>query len=587
MKIFALQSALAALLASSVLAIPAPAPVPAFETEPAAIPEQHGPEPEKRQLGPVIDIPAGGKVRGRSLLGVEVFNGIPYADPPVGPLRLRPPRKFSGKLGTVDGTGLAAGCPQQFTSQGAKDALSKIIGTVLHLPLLKEILGREDCLTIDVGRSAGTKAGDKLPVLFWIYGGGFALGSTNTYEPTSLLSYAKSINQPFIYVAVNYRVGGFGFLPGKEVLADGAANLGLLDQRMGLEWVQDNIEAFGGDPTKVTIWGESAGAISVFDQMLMNGGNATYKGKQLFRGAIMNSGSIIPVDPVDCDKGQAVYNSVVDKTGCSGAPDTLACLREAPYDKYLAAVNSQPSLLSYSAVALSYLPRPDGRVLEASPDKLWLEGKYTPVPMIIGDQEDEGTLFSVFQTNITSQEAMVDYLSSLYFTHAPKEKLSEFVSLYEPAILQGSPFRTGLLNELYPGFKRMAAILGDVTFQTPRRLMLRAVTQIKPDVPVWSYISSYDYGTPILGTFHASDILQTFYGIFPNNAMKSTRTYYFNFLYNLDPNKGAGRFGKWPQWKEDQQLMWFQSPFSNGLMKDDFRTGATDWVEQNKEMLYY
>jgi carboxylesterase type B len=96
--------------------------------------------------------------------------------------------------------------------------------------------------------------------------------------------------QPIIVVTVNYRVGGHGFLGGKELHAEGSTNLGLLDQRLGLQWVSDNIDAFGGDPTKVTIWGESAGAISVFDQMAAYDGNNTYKGKPLFRGAIMNSG---------------------------------------------------------------------------------------------------------------------------------------------------------------------------------------------------------------------------------------------------------------------------------------------------------
>src|SRR5690606_12518013 len=110
-------------------------------------------------------------------------------------------------------------------------------------------------------------------------------------------------------------------------------------------------------------WGESAGAISVFNQMALYDGDNTYNGKPLFRGAIMNSGSIVPAAPVDCPKGQAVYDQVVAKAGCAGASDTLACLRELPYDKFLEAANSVPAILSYHSVALSYLPRPDGKVI--------------------------------------------------------------------------------------------------------------------------------------------------------------------------------------------------------------------------------
>lgn len=94
-------------------------------------------------------------------------------------------------------------------------------------------------------------------------GSGFEVGSTQMYDGTPIVSESIALGHPIIYVAVNYRVGGFGFLAGKELQSDGSTNLGLRDQRMGLKWVAENIAAFGGDPDKVTIWGESAGAISV------------------------------------------------------------------------------------------------------------------------------------------------------------------------------------------------------------------------------------------------------------------------------------------------------------------------------------
>lgn len=408
------------------------------------------------------------------------------------------------------------------------------------------------------------------------------------YDGSPLVSNAARAGKPYVFVAVNYRVGAWGFMPGKEILADGASNLGHLDQRMGLEWVADNIAAFGGDPSKVTIWGESAGAISVWNQMSMYDGDNTYKGKPLFRGAIMNSGSVVPADPVDCPKGQAIYDAVATAAGCSG-PDSLNCLRQLPLDAFTQAANSVPGILSYNSVALSYLPRPDGKVLTQSADLLLQQKKYAAVPMIIGDQEDEGTLFSLFQANTTSStEKIVDYLKDLYFHNTDVAILTEFVETYDPAIWSGSPFNTGLLNEVYIGFKRLAAILGDVVFTLTRRIFLQHAVAVNPDVPAWSYIASYDYGTPILGTFHASDILQVFYGILPNYASRGIQNYYANFVYNLNPNDASGGTSQnskvrdnWPQWTASgKQIIQFYAAFFKQAT-DTFREDSAKVLEAN------
>jgi carboxylesterase type B len=274
------------------------------------------PAPHEKRANPTVIAPSPqATVAGINLLGVESFKGIPYAQPPVNQLRLKPPQPLTSALGKVDGTGIPKACPQFFFSIDKSNIPTNILGTVLNLPLLQVATNAgEDCLTINVQRPAGTKADAKLPVLFWIFGGGFELGSTAMYDGTSLVAESVAQGKPIIFVAVNYRVGGFGFMPGKEILADGSANLGLLDQRLGLEWVADNIASFGGDPDKVTIWGESAGAISVMDQMMLYDGDNSYKGKPLFRAGIMNSGSIAPADPVDCPKGQAIYDRVCNIT---------------------------------------------------------------------------------------------------------------------------------------------------------------------------------------------------------------------------------------------------------------------------------
>ena len=413
------------------------------------------------------------------------------------------------------------------------------------------------------------------------------------YDGAVLVANSIALGKPMVFVAVNYRVGGFGFLPGAEILADGSANLGLLDQRLGLEWTADNIGYFGGDASKVTIWGESAGAISVLDQMILYDGNITYNGKPLFRGAIMDSGSIVPADPVDCPKGQAVYDQVVSQAGCSSSADTLACLRSADFTIFLNAVNSVPGILSYSSVALSYVPRPDGTALTDSPDVLVNANKYAAVPMIIGDQEDEGTLFSLFQSNITNTAQLVQYLSTYFFHDATTAQLNALVATYPDNPISGSPFNTLVLNDIYPQFKRLAAILGDLVFTLTRRAFLTATYKLNPSVPSWSYLASYDYGTPILGTFHGSDLVQVFYGILPNAASRNIHSYYFNFVYNLNPNTATGGTSStaskvslnWPQWGAKNQLVQFYSQTSN-LLADTFRASSFSWISKNIAVLH-
>ncbi|CAN9124575.1 unnamed protein product [Alternaria alternata] len=539
------------------------------------------PAPLERRANPTVIAPSPqATVAGTSIANVESFKGIPYAQPPIDQLRLKPPQPLTSSLGKVDGTGIPKACPQFFFSIDERNIPTNVLGTILNLPLLQTVTNAgEDCLTVNVQRPAGTKADAKLPVLFWIFGGGFELGSTAMYDGASLVAESVAQGKPIVFVAVNYRVGGFGFMPGKEVLEDGSANLGLLDQRLGLQWVADNIAAFGGDPEKVTIWGESAGAISVLDQMMLYDGDNSYKGKPLFRAGIMNSGSIVPADPVDCPKGQAIYDRVVEAAGCAGSADTLACLRTVPYTKFLNAANTVPGILSYFTVNLSYLPRPDGKALTASPDALVKAGKYAKVPFIVGDQEDEGTLFGLFTSNLTTTSEVTTYLSTIFFNNASPAQVQQLVGSYQTITEDGSPFRTGLLNNYYPQFKRISAILGDVTFTLTRRVFLEVAAQVSPSVPSWSYLATYDYGTPILGTFHGSDILQVFNGILPNNAAKSIRGYYYSFVYNLDPNEGSGLMN-WPRWSESKKLVNFGAN-SNSYLDDDFRSDTYSFLKDN------
>ncbi|KAL7892209.1 Alpha/Beta hydrolase protein [Trichoderma sp. SZMC 28014] len=553
---------------------------------------------------PVSVTISSGTILGTASDTVDTFNGIPFADPPLGDLRFRPPVRLSRHLGTFDATGVAAACiaGPVFSLEHLTPPPDAISGPV-HPPNITEGIeaaailessagetgqtSSEDCLTVNVQRPHGFEAGDGLPVLFWIFGGGFVSGSSSGFDGTKLIETGVLHDQPFIFVAVNYRVGAWGFMPGREIMEEGSGNAGLLDQRMGLEWVADNIEAFGGDPSRVTVWGESSGAISTFEQLVLYDGDATYKGNDLFRAAIMNSGSITPVDPLDSPKSQEVYDAVKKAAGCD-VEDSLTCLRDLELDDFTAAANSVPGIISYQSLALSYLPRPDGKVLTDSPDVLAKAGKYHHVPMILGNQEDEGTLFAIFQQDMSSTEKIVNYLSRYYLHSASEEQITDFVDTYSTKIADGSPFRTILNFEIFPGRKRIAAILGDIVFNLIRRVTLQIFYDESPEMPTWAYFASYNYNplSVLFGTSHGSDVQTLFNEENTNYPTISGRTYYINFLHNLDPNDGTKPDLEWPRWSEGHQLLHFNAK-SNGLMEDNYRNSSSSFMFDHIESLRF
>lgn len=295
----------------------------------------------------------------------------------------------------------------------------------------------------------------------------------------------------------------------------------------------------------------------------------------------MNSGSLTPADPVTAPQAQAIYNKVVADAGCSSASDTLACLRSKDYTTFLNAATSVPAISGYRSVDLSYLPRPDpgNSFFPQSPEVALKAGKFAKVPVIIGDQEDEGTLFALSQSNITTNDQLIQYLAT-YFPGDPNAvaDVTGLVANYpdQPLLGQpaGSPFNTGALYNIYPQFKRLAAILGDFTFTLTRRSYLSVASS---QVPAWSFLATYFQGTPVLGTFHASDILYD-YGILGPAAFPTVtiQTYYINFINNLDPNTGATAPGliNWPKYTTASPQLVDFGALANTLIPDTFRQAA-------------
>lgn len=186
----------------------------------------------------------GTTVLGYDAEGLSTFQGIPYAQPPVGNLRLRPPQPLTAPLGTVDATKDAKACPQLVVNLNSSSLLGSVAGRLVNTPFGQNTLldASEDCLTLNVMAPPDASPGDNLPVMYWMFGGGFELGWSSLFNGSSFVTDSIAMGTPIIWVAVNYRVAGFGLMPGKELLAEGSTNLALRDQRLGMSYCAPSIK---------------------------------------------------------------------------------------------------------------------------------------------------------------------------------------------------------------------------------------------------------------------------------------------------------------------------------------------------------
>ncbi|KAI0298094.1 carotenoid ester lipase precursor [Multifurca ochricompacta] len=509
----------------------------------------------------------------------DKFLGIPFAEPPTGQRRLRGPEPIPPYEGLLYAQKFGKSCPQQELVFPKVDSqLLLDIGSVVGRLYEKLTPDDEDCLTINVVRPSGTKPGSKLPVVVWIFGGGFELGGTSTYDGGVIVSRSIELGEPCIFVSMNYRpklsnLLAFGFLPGREVKEAKIGNLGLQDQRLALKWIQTYISEFGGDPSKVTIWGESAGAISVSLHMLTNKGNQ----EGLFRGAIMQSGGPIPVG--DIENGQQYYDFMVERTGCRNHNDTLECLRKVPYSTFKHAMDESPNFFAYQGLVLAWLPRVDGVFLTEPPQHAVLRGHVSNVPMITGNCDDEGSLFSISTKNISTSADMKDYLKLYMMPKAKDAEIDLLMKYYPDDQRAGSPFDTGLKNALSPQFKRTAALQGDFVFHGPRRFFLK---QRASKQNSWGFIWKRVKSTPFLGTAHATDLVNSI--IAPGELMD----YVIHFTSNLNPNGKKGLGIPWPQWNpRDPKAIVLQDStlFPVVIGNDNYRSDPLDYVA-NMSLVY-
>ncbi|MGH8221260.1 MAG: carboxylesterase/lipase family protein [Steroidobacteraceae bacterium] len=311
----------------------------------------------------------GGRISGTIVDGVAEFKGIPFAAPPIGALRWKAPQPVRGWSGVRQTTAFGPACLQDPTM-----ANRMAPGVALS----------EDCLYLDVW-TAAKAAGERLPVIAWIYGGGFTGGMTSA----PLYDGAHFARHGVVFVGISYRVGALGFLATRALSTEsghGSGNYGLLDQIAGLEWIQRNIAKFGGDPSKVTLLGHSAGAFSVS----MLAGSPLAKG--LFRGVISESGAnFMPPEDSPWAGGSTPTLRMAEAAGQkwlqSLGARTLAEARALPAATIIAAQQRRG--------APRFWPPVDGYVIRGDQYRLWNERRFNDTPILVGDVSDEAAGFGV------------------------------------------------------------------------------------------------------------------------------------------------------------------------------------------------
>lgn len=227
-------------------------------------------------------------------------------------------------------------------------------------------------------------------------------------------------------------------------------------------------------------------------------------------------------------------------------------------------------------------PRVDGDTIPDTVDVLTATGQYAKVPFIIGDQQDEGTLFSLGQTNLSTSDDTVTFLNDFYYPQTDRSVVQGFVDTYPDDIVSGSPYNTGLLWNVYGEFKHLAAILGDQLFTLQRRRVLH-YNLLNGGAPAWTFLATYFYGTPILGTFHATDVLEGFDYLGDTNPKTLQHAYYLSFINTLDPNNGTSSdYSTWPQWTEDgREILMMDLSTNYEVGEDNFREESYQYLLAN------
>ncbi|KAF7356434.1 Carboxylic ester hydrolase [Mycena venus] len=456
--------------------------------------------------------------------GVTQFLGMRFAAPPLGNLRWRAP---ADPL-------VETGGPIQASKHGP---ICYNLGVAFDP---NATTFSDDCLFIDVytPSHAHSKRSKPLPVWFFIQGGGYVSNSNANYNGTGVI-VESGLN--VVVVNFNYRVGAFGFLASERVAKDGQLNAGLLDQRKALFWVRKHISKFGGDPNHVVIHGVSAGGGSVTHHMTAFGG----RDEGLFVGAIGESVFWPREAPVSQLEFQ--FDLFAAAAGCSDATDQMACLRAQNTSTLVAANIAHPFPGRTTVPNFYYTPTIDGDFIRDNLYNLFRQNKFTPVPLMIGDDDDEGTAFAA---NAQTPEDVISFLTDNYpqLTADDATTINQLYPLLPP------------LPNHAPFFPSAAAAYGESTFTCPSNFIAGLIGARKN---VWNYRFSVvqpDRAASGLGVDHTSELPAVFGPPFIPGGNSTTfattnapivpvlMNYWISFVRSLNPN--THKFSSAPEWAE-------------------------------------
>ncbi|WP_291423360.1 carboxylesterase/lipase family protein [Deinococcus sp.] len=489
-----------------------------------------------------ITAPAGPLV-GSMANGLSVWEGIPYAQPPVGALRWRSPQALPAWTQERPALQPGAACPQYLSLPGQTQGI---------------VRGAEDCLFLNIYAPANAK---NLPVMVWIHGGSFTTGAGSDYNPRTLAR-----EQNVVVVTLNYRLGALGFmaLPGLEENGS-VGNYGLLDQQLALKWVRQNIAAFGGDAANVTAFGESAGGMSLCQHLLMPGARG------LFDKAIIQSGPCLDAQ-LTAPRNVAVEKSIsaAEALGCT--PADAACLRAIPLEKV---VQAQPKGLPAN---VAFPPLYGDPTLPASPNAVFRQGgspaAVAPVPLLIGSNQDEGTIFAAFASQPGRDLNLAEYLGANY-VFGGISAVFKGLKYYPP---HNYPTRA-LAAATQATDSLFACPTSDLARGRSAQVPVYAYEFRDPSVPYNQYLQP-SVAVPSFGAYHSAEVA----GIMGASAAlgdysrfsaaqlalsRTMRTYWANFARTGNPN-GAG-LTEWPRLNAAGSNVMAFHPEKVGVV-GDFRT---------------